>query len=370
MDTSLVLMGIVFVFIILSLLVLLVSYAQRLNEHPSTQQLSRFPLGPARSALRSSFKSREPLPADLGVLPKEPFIALARRVERALKPDYAHQLKERVLAKHPELSPDWYEWLFLELKRFFVMTLVLRHVPMFSEEVDEIWHEMLLFTRNYQEFSTAVAGEMIHHTPYAKREPMPSQRAWFDWVYSQMFQFTPYSERIWNGFFRYPLLPSMAQEFARASEEELIANHFNERLAKTDPEVRSAIRELIASAKHHASAAPNRLLPEGQWRLRSGDLSLAGALLFAGAWMSLSEYQRLRDTALPPIEEKRHRRGDDGGCGACGGGAIDGVITDDDRGDWGGGDFDGGGCSGSSCGSGCSGGSSCGGGCGGGCGSG
>jgi hypothetical protein len=36
---------------------------------------------------------------------------------------------------------------------------------MFSEEVDEIWHDMLLFTQKYQVFSEQFLGTMLHHTP-------------------------------------------------------------------------------------------------------------------------------------------------------------------------------------------------------------
>ncbi len=64
---------------------------------------------------------------------------------------------------------------------------------MFSEEVDEVWHDMLLFTQKYQRFSEKFLGRMLHHTPNAKHDPAPQERAFFDWIFSQMFEITQFS---------------------------------------------------------------------------------------------------------------------------------------------------------------------------------
>ncbi len=36
---------------------------------------------------------------------------------------------------------------------------------MLSEDVDEIWHDMILFTKEYQRFSEKFLGKMLHHIP-------------------------------------------------------------------------------------------------------------------------------------------------------------------------------------------------------------
>jgi len=36
-------------------------------------------------------------------------------------------------------------------------------VVMTSEIIDEVWHNLILFTKNYQEFTMLVYGEYSHH---------------------------------------------------------------------------------------------------------------------------------------------------------------------------------------------------------------
>src|ERR1700754_2463814 len=46
---------------------------------------------------------------------------------------------------------------------------------MHSSEVDEIWHNFILFTREYAEFCHRICGHMIHHRPNTSRRPaLPS----------------------------------------------------------------------------------------------------------------------------------------------------------------------------------------------------
>jgi hypothetical protein len=47
-----------------------------------------------------------------------------------------------------------------------------RRLAMTSKEVDEIWHQFILFTREYQEFCHTVFGEFIHHAPVTSRDPL------------------------------------------------------------------------------------------------------------------------------------------------------------------------------------------------------
>ena len=54
---------------------------------------------------------------------------------------------------------------------------------MFSKRVDDIWHEMLMFTREYETFSKKFYHELLHHTPNNDPTPIPFERAFFDWVY-------------------------------------------------------------------------------------------------------------------------------------------------------------------------------------------
>lgn len=80
------------------------------------------------------------------------------------------------------------------------MASLLKQVPMFSDEVDDLWHEMLMFTKSYADFCAELMGSTVHHEPAITRRETPGARAWFDWVYCQLFEFTPYSAAIWGDF--------------------------------------------------------------------------------------------------------------------------------------------------------------------------
>jgi len=286
---------------------------------------------------------------------------LAERVERAFSDEFQARLKERVLSKYRHFSDRSYDWALLELKRYFLMNLLLRGVPMFSERVDDLWHEMLLFTHDYQEFCTRLAGRFIHHNPYLQRTPMPEERAWFDWVYAQIFLFTPYTQALWKPFFRNPIDSDRLRKFASLSEAELVSAYFNTSLYDRDPTVREAIRYLINQAKvQSVSALTHREAPKQAPRYtlapREGltDYSVLTPMLMATSLWGTNVLHELMAPYYPSeaIKRRASAEGDASVCGAFGG--CDNHSNDHDggdAGDAGGGD------------------SGCGGGCGGGCGS-
>ena len=53
-----------------------------------------------------------------------------------------------------------------ELKRYLTL-VILRNEPfgMFSEDVDNLWHTFILFTKEYAEFGQNFAGKFLHHIP-------------------------------------------------------------------------------------------------------------------------------------------------------------------------------------------------------------
>jgi hypothetical protein len=157
----------------------------------------------------------ESLPAGLGMRPEFDSREMEQRLEKALEPGLLERLKERVLKEHPEMGLAEYEWKLLELKRYFAMNAILRQVPMFSESVDQIWHEMLMFTREYQLFCDSFLGTMIHHAPHSQPQPMKGERAWFDWIYGHLFELTPFSNEIWGRFYAFPLEPERMEQFRR-----------------------------------------------------------------------------------------------------------------------------------------------------------
>ena len=85
-----------------------------------------------------------------------------------------------VLKNHPELNEGIDELVkqyrcFIYLCGVFSSTL---SVP--SPEIDKIWHGHILHTKDYAEFCNAVAGQFIHHNPFAdakKNDPQRIERA-------------------------------------------------------------------------------------------------------------------------------------------------------------------------------------------------
>ncbi|MCM3575205.1 hypothetical protein M3172_18570 [Mesobacillus subterraneus] len=97
---------------------------------------------------------------------------------------------------------------------------------MFSSEVDEVWHEMLMFTKQYESFSQKYLGRMLHHTPNLALEPAPQQRAFFDWVFAQLFEITEYTWQAWGDFFHYPMDQQLLQKISSLSDDELKQQFF------------------------------------------------------------------------------------------------------------------------------------------------
>ncbi len=83
----------------------------------------------------------------------------------------AYRLPDAVLvrfdSKHPELSADQRALVLQGLRQYFQICLRARRkfVSMPSQVVDDLWHEFILFTRNYQHFCGKAFGRYLHHTP-------------------------------------------------------------------------------------------------------------------------------------------------------------------------------------------------------------
>ncbi|MBS8264075.1 hypothetical protein DYI25_06470 [Mesobacillus boroniphilus] len=170
---------------------------------------------------------KESIPDRLGLLEVVPASAILNKLENALPYEYINQVKLRFLSDHPEVSDDEFEWRLFELKRYFFLNSVMKNTPMFSSKVDEVWHEMLMFTKQYESFSEKYLGKMLHHTPNLEPEPAPQQRAFFDWVFAQLFDITEYTWQAWGDFFHYPMDVEVLQRIESLSDVELKKQFFN-----------------------------------------------------------------------------------------------------------------------------------------------
>ncbi|NUS56015.1 MAG: hypothetical protein HOV66_14340 [Streptomycetaceae bacterium] len=88
------------------------------------------------------------------------------------------------------------ELLFTEVKRYLVLTQVDRHEvswEMYSRRVDEVWHQFVLYTREYAAFCERFFGGFVHHRPSnapamaARRSVRPSTLASFRARYQELY---------------------------------------------------------------------------------------------------------------------------------------------------------------------------------------
>jgi hypothetical protein len=74
---------------------------------------------------------------------------------------------EKLAAHRPGLGAKEQQLVARALRQFFLAYLKsgCRRVAMPSQVADDLWHEFILFTRNYQKFCDEAFGRFLHHTP-------------------------------------------------------------------------------------------------------------------------------------------------------------------------------------------------------------
>lgn len=172
------------------------------------------------------------IPQNVGIKQNMPYTtalkAFVEKMEESLSDSYKNQIKERVL-KHTKWSEKEYELYWYGMKQFFLLSAIMKSVPMYSEKVDNIWHEMLMFTRDYEAFCVNYAGEMIHHAPTVSKVENPHQhRAQFDWLYSQVFDVNDVSKYIYGTFFLHTLEEDYIKELEKSTVSQLQTMFFKE----------------------------------------------------------------------------------------------------------------------------------------------
>ncbi|TYR81802.1 hypothetical protein FZC66_08215 [Priestia megaterium] len=309
---------------------------------------------------RSALYHRE-LPSQLGVIEGEGFENIVTALESSLTTSYIEQVKARMKKEYPHIQPHELDWALFELKRYFVMNAILREVPMFSSKVDDVWHEMIMYTKDYEQFTTRFLGRFLHHQPNADKTPTPqtNKRAFFDWVYAHLFDVKDNSRLLWGRFFQHPLDSEVINDFTHLSEDELLMKYFSSN-EKWEEQKRKLIREFKDEIGHAATFKKEN--PSHKFKKSAKEREFTHAVLFqAFMFYSIYEYE---DYSYY-MDELLLRRPEQGDGGAYYSGyACSSPIDDHPKHGHGGNDyhdsgFDSGGDSGSSCSS-----SSCGSGCG------
>jgi hypothetical protein len=78
-----------------------------------------------------------------------------------------HGLFEKLRKHHPHLSLKDCQLVAQGLRQFFMAHLKSgrQFVSMPSQVADDLWHEFILYTKNYQQFCGRAFGRFLHHTP-------------------------------------------------------------------------------------------------------------------------------------------------------------------------------------------------------------
>jgi hypothetical protein len=76
-------------------------------------------------------------------------------------------LFKKLHEKRPQIDPKHHALVALALRKFFLCHLKSgrKFVSMPSQVVDDLWHEFILYTRDYQHFCGKAFGGYMHHTP-------------------------------------------------------------------------------------------------------------------------------------------------------------------------------------------------------------
>ncbi|KAA0549805.1 hypothetical protein FZW96_00175 [Bacillus sp. BGMRC 2118] len=303
-------------------------------------------IGLSSKGKRAPLKN-DPIPLHLG-LQEEKALPIVQKLDQTLKAGYVDNVKNRVLQDHPKWKDHEFDWGMFELKRYFIMNSLLKSVPMFSHNVDEIWHQMLMFTRDYEDFSKKFYHEMLHHVPNTDSTPIPGERAFFDWVYLSLFESTPNSRAIWGQFLQNPIKREILDDFHSLSEEELLEKYF-----RNNDDWLDVKKHLITKLKNELRDA--KQVHEGAKKFPSAPSSSEAHIYMYAASAAVmyslyddDDFQNHMGEVMP--EEYYNKHDHSSGGSACSGFAC-GTGWGDSNDSGGGGDSGGSSCS--SCGGGC-----------------
>lgn len=83
---------------------------------------------------------------------------------------YHHpRLLER-LVERLGMDPDEAREKFEDTRRFLYLSGTTAEVLAPTEQIDEVWHNFMLYSKDYAEFCTTHFGSTIHHNPWSKAE--------------------------------------------------------------------------------------------------------------------------------------------------------------------------------------------------------
>lgn len=113
------------------------------------------------------------LPAAIAAVTSVGAVVFWVRWRRAVRADFIRTyafpngLFEKLRGKRPELSLKDCQLVGHALRQFFLTYLKsgYGYVSMPSQVADDLWHELILYTKEYETFCNRAFGRFLHHTP-------------------------------------------------------------------------------------------------------------------------------------------------------------------------------------------------------------
>jgi hypothetical protein len=183
-------------------------------------------------------------------------------------------LIEKLVKDQVVESEDEARALFREVKRYLVMTATDRTVAwaMYSLRVDHIWHQFILFTRQYIDYCLRHFDRYIQHapstspTPEDKEQLRPSTFAMFAERYEELFGEPPpdlwYDER--NVTLERRIVNSRAGAFSLRDDDDMVelVNREGEPVFAVEQVARTALEFIAGTGTFFVRELPGELPDE------------------------------------------------------------------------------------------------------------
>ncbi|KAB8137822.1 hypothetical protein F9U64_07760 [Gracilibacillus oryzae] len=209
---------------------------------------------------------------------------LESKLHRSFTDTYISQIKQKYVDENSENTERHFTWLFYELKRFYFMAAIFKEIPMYNLDIDDIWHKMIMYTRDYQSFCHDFIGDLIHHQPNAADDDGkdPDKRALFEFYYSVLFEVDEKTAFWHNPFYRYRLDDQVRRDFQREGIAFLLEKYFRE---TDDPllyKVQTGLIEYIQSNDQIFDEMDRNYTKKKNKKDVAAPADSSGAVIFAG----------------------------------------------------------------------------------------
>ena len=207
-----------------------------------------------------------------------------------------------------------------EFKKFVAIMLIgkkdKKGVAMTSNVIDEIWHEFVLFTIDYHEFSAMLSLEYIHHTPNTKTFSFGRDAAEF--FFETYRKYFGDLHPIWY----YTMIEEEIPEITNSGNSKSIAALLYKSKINEMEDIQYSVKHVLVKKTKTSTSATGA--PIGSVKETTSN-SACGGIFYCGGYTSGYGGSDAGAVSEPVADEGGFWSnfggdgGDGGGCGGCGG---------------------------------------------------